>query len=284
MEALSHVQKYVAAGSDREPKLSRLGTGEWQKLKERARNSTRELATNLVKLYAKRMLKQGYAFVPDPGHEEEFASSFPFVETADQLRCIEEIKNDMTSQKCMDRLLCGDVGFGKTEIAFRAMFLAVCNGKQAVLVAPTTVLTHQHYENLCKRLEDFPVRVGELSRFVKAKKKTELLSDLKKGKIDILVATHRAFSADVEFKDLGLLVIDEEQRFGVDHKEAIKDKYPFVDVLSLSATPIPRTLHMGLAGIRDISLLQEPPIDRRAVMTYVFPFEMEIIENAIERS
>lgn len=283
MEALDQVQKYVSVGSDKAPKLSKLGSGDWHKLKERARESSKTLATNLVKLYAERMKQKGYVFDKDPSLEALFAEKFPFVETEDQLRSMEEIEKDMCSPKCMDRLLCGDVGFGKTEVAFRALFKCALNGKQAVFLSPTTVLANQHYQNLSERLKAFPVRVAQLSRFVKASEQKLILQAVKEGKVDILVGTHRAFSKDVVFKDLGLLVVDEEQRFGVDHKETLKEKYPLIDVLSLSATPIPRTLHMGLAGIRDISVLQEAPVDRKAIMTYVLPYEESLIMEAIER-
>lgn len=283
MEALDQVQKYVGVGADKLPKLSKLGSGDWVKLKERAKSSTRILATNLVKLYAERMKLKGYRFEKDEGLEHDFASGFAYIETDDQMKAIEDIEKDMCSTKCMDRLLCGDVGFGKTEVAFRAIFKSIVNGKQAVFIAPTTVLVHQHYLNLAERLKDFPVRIAELSRFVKPNEQKKILTEVAQGKIDVLVATHRIFSKDVEFKDLGLLVVDEEQRFGVDHKEQLKERYPLVDVLTLSATPIPRTLHMGLAGIRDISLLQEAPVDRRAVMTYVFPFDQDVLIEAIQR-
>lgn len=283
MEALDQVQKYVSVGSEKAPKLSKLGSGDWHKLKERARESSKTLATNLVKLYAERMKQKGFVFEKDASLEASFAEKFPFVETEDQLRSMEEIEKDMCSTKCMDRLLCGDVGFGKTEVAFRALFKCALNGKQAVFLSPTTVLANQHYQNLAERLRGFPLRVAQLSRFVKASEQKLILQAVKEGKIDILVGTHRAFSKDVEFKDLGLLVVDEEQRFGVDHKETLKEKYPLIDVLSLSATPIPRTLHMGLAGIRDISVLQEAPVDRKAIMTYVLPYEEALIMEAIER-
>lgn len=283
MEALDQVQKYVSVGADKAPKLSKLGSGDFAKLKERARSSTKVLATNLVQLYAERLKLKGYVFEKDEALEQAFAGGFAYVETDDQEKAMFEIEQDMCSAKCMDRLLCGDVGFGKTEVAFRALFKSVVNGKQAVLIAPTTVLVHQHFLNLSERLKDFPVRVAELSRFVKPKEQRQTLEDLAQGKMDVLVATHRIFSKDVVFKDLGLIVVDEEQRFGVDHKEQLKARYPLVDVLTLSATPIPRTLHMGLAGIRDISLLQEAPVDRRAVMTYVFPFDADVLIEAIQR-
>lgn len=283
MEALPFIQKYLGAGTAKVPKLSRLGGGDWLKLKEKARHSTKQLATNLIKVYAERLVRKGFRFQGDSPWEREFAQSFPYEETPDQLRCIEEISRDMESDKMMDRLLCGDVGFGKTEVAFRALFKAISNQKQVALLSPTTVLTHQHYENLVERLKDYPVEIAELSRFVEVRQQNAILKKLKAGQIDVLVATHRAFSKDVQFKDLGLLIIDEEQRFGVDHKEQMKEKYPQVDVLSLSATPIPRTLHMSLAGIRDISILQDPPQDRRAIMTYVLPYDEEMLKEGIQR-
>lgn len=285
MEALNQVQKYIGIASDldKKPKLSRLGGGDWQKLKDRARESGKALALNLVQLYARRMQNKGFAFQADTVWEKEFAQAFEFEETQDQLRCIAEIEQDMCSDKSMDRLLCGDVGFGKTEVAFRAIFKCISNSKQAILVSPTTVLCQQHFETLSKRLSSYPVKIVQLSRFVDEKTKKRNLLSLASGEADILVATHSAFSKKINFKDPGLLVIDEEQRFGVNHKEYIKEKYPHIDVLSLSATPIPRSLHMSLAGIRDISLLQEAPYNRRPIMTYVLPYDEDMICEAVDR-
>lgn len=282
MEGLDQIQKYVGMDS-RKPKLSRLGGTDWNRLKDRARSSIRKLAVDLVKLYAEREQVKGYKFDEDTVWEKEFAESFPYVETEDQLRCIREVNEDMCSEKVMDRLLCGDVGFGKTEVAFRAMFKAVVNGKQAVLLAPTTVLAQQHYENFMDRIGEFPVKVGHLSRFATDAMQKKTLSGLKDGSIDVVIGTHRILSKDVELKRLGLLVVDEEQRFGVDHKEKLKQLTPDIDVLTLTATPIPRTLHMSLSGIRDISIIEEPPEDRRPVQTYVMPFDEAIAGDAILR-
>ncbi len=282
MEALDQIRKYV--GTDgRAPKLSRLGGSDWNRLKEKARDSIRKLATNLVELYAKRSHLKGHQFPEDTVWDREFAESFAFEETEDQLRCIEEIKADMESAKVMDRLLCGDVGYGKTEVAFRAMFKAVNGGKQAAMLAPTTVLAQQHYENFMERIGDFPVRVGLLSRFASEAMQKRTLKGLQTGEIDVVIGTHRLLSKDVRFKRLGLLVVDEEQRFGVDHKERLKELYPEVDVLTLSATPIPRTLHMSMSGIRDISTIEEPPQDRREVQTFVMEFDEAILTDAILR-
>ena len=256
IDDLQEVRKYVGAGSEQKPRLSRLGSGDWDRLKSRAKDSIKELATDLVKLYAERQQIEGFAFSKDTSWEREFAANFPFEETDDQLQAIEDVKHDMEQPKVMDRLLCGDVGFGKTEVAFRAMFKAVGDGKQAALLAPTTVLVQQHYENFMERTKEFPLEVRTLSRFVTPSKQKEIIRDLKTGRVDVVIGTHRLLSKEIAFHDLGLLVIDEEQRFGVDHKEMIKDRYPRVDVLTLTATPIPRTLHMSLSGIRDISSLK----------------------------
>ena len=252
-------------------------------MKERARESIRKLATDLIKLYAERAAVKGHPFAPDTVWQQEFEENFPFEETEDQLRSIQEIKLDMESDKVMDRLLCGDVGFGKTEVAFRAIFKCVMDGKQAALLAPTTVLAQQHYENLHQRMAGFPVNIGLLSRFASEAMQKNTLNGLVHGKVDIVVGTHRLLSKDVHLKNLGLLVVDEEQRFGVDHKEKIKVISPTVDVLTLTATPIPRTLHMSMAGIRDISVLEEPPHDRRPVQTYVMEYDEEIMTEAILR-
>ena len=282
MEGLDQIQKYVGMDS-RKPKLSRLGGTDWNKLKDRARSSIRMLAVDLVKLYAERQKTPGFQFDEDTVWEKEFAESFPYVETEDQLRCIQEVKEDMCSTKVMDRLLCGDVGFGKTEVAFRAMFKAVVNGKQTALMAPTTVLAQQHYENFLQRVGEFPVKVGHLSRFATDAEQKKTIAGLKDGSIDVVIGTHRILSKDVVFKRLGLLVVDEEQRFGVDHKEKLKQLTPNIDVLTLTATPIPRTLHMSLSGIRDISIIEEPPEDRRPVQTYVMPFDEPVVTDAILR-
>ncbi|MBP7402540.1 MAG: transcription-repair coupling factor, partial [Clostridia bacterium] len=282
MESLDQIQKYVGS-EGREPKLTRLGGQEWTRMKERARDSIRKLATDLVALYARRRSLKGHAFAPDTVWQREFEDAFPYEETEDQLRCIAEVKEDMESDRVMDRLLCGDVGFGKTEVAFRAMFKAVMDGRQVALLAPTTVLAQQHYENFVERVKGFPVEVGLLSRFASDAMQKRTIRGLASGKIDVVIATHRLLSKDVRFKNLGLLVVDEEQRFGVDHKETIKAIAPETDVLTLSATPIPRTLHMSLSGIRDISMIEEPPPDRRSVQTYVMEHEPELVTEAMLR-
>lgn len=282
MESLDQIQKYVGADG-REPRLSRLGGQEWTRMKERARSSIRQLATDLVRLYAERSAVKGRRFSADAVWQQEFEEQFPYEETEDQLRSIREIKGDMESDRVMDRLLCGDVGFGKTEVAFRAIFKCVMDGCQAILLAPTTVLAQQHFDNLCRRLEGFPVQVGLLSRFASEAMQKNTLSGLLHGKVDVAVGTHRLLSQDVRLKNLGLMIIDEEQRFGVDHKEKIKALWPTVDVLTLSATPIPRTLHMAMSGIRDISVLEEPPHDRRPVQTYVMEYDRDIVAEAILR-
>ncbi|MDO5733980.1 MAG: transcription-repair coupling factor [Eubacteriales bacterium] len=282
LEALSKIQKYLGA-EQKEPKLTRLGGAEWQRQKSRARESIKQLAFDLVQLYAKRRQAKGHKFAPDSDFERDFEAAFPYTETPDQLRAMAEIKADMESERVMDRLLCGDVGFGKTELAFRALFKAVVDGRQAAFLAPTTVLAQQHFEKLKERLGEIPIRLALLSRFVPLARRREILKELERGELDLVVGTHRLLSKDVKFDRLGLLVIDEEQRFGVGHKEQLKEQYPDIDVLSLSATPIPRTLHMSLAGIRDISVLESGPDDRRPVITYVLEYEQDLLEEAILR-
>lgn len=282
MESLDQIQKYVGADAH-EPKLSKLGGQEWGRMKERARTSIRQLATDLIKLYAERAAIKGLSFLSDTIWQQEFEEQFPYEETQDQIKSILEIKADMESDRIMDRLLCGDVGYGKTEVAFRALFKCVTSGYQGIVLAPTTVLAQQHYDNLVQRLEGFPVTVGLLSRFVSRSAQNATIQGLKKGSVDIVVGTHRILSSDIVLKKPGLLIVDEEQRFGVDHKEKLKAEWPSVDVLSLSATPIPRTLHMAMSGIRDISVLEEPPLDRRPVQTYVMEYDEEIVTEAILR-
>ncbi len=273
---------YVHTG-DARPRLSKLGGTEWQRQKERARASIRRLVTDITALYAARQSIKGHVYAADTPWQREFEASFPYEETEDQLRVIAEIKQDMESDKVMDRLVCGDVGFGKTEVCFRALFKCVMEGKQAALLAPTTVLVSQHYHNLLERLEGFPVKVRQLSRFVSHGETKETVRGLARGEIDIVIGTHRLLSKDVAFHDLGLLAVDEEQRFGVDHKEMIKALSPSIEVLSLSATPIPRTLHLSLSGIRDISLLEEGPEDRLPVHTSVIEYSEDLIMDAISR-
>ena len=281
-EQLDIIQKYIGSGGSA-PSLSRLSGGSWKRARERARKAVMEIAEDLVKLYAEREAGGGYAFSQDTVWQTEFEEKFPYTETDDQLRAIEEIKEDMQRALPMDRLLCGDVGYGKTEVAARAIFKCISEGKQAALLAPTTLLVNQHYHNFLERFEDFPFEINELSRFVSTARQAEVVKDLANGSCDLVVGTHRLLSKDVGFKDLGLLVIDEEQRFGVQHKEQIKKLKQNVDVLTLSATPIPRTLNMSLTGIKDISTIEEPPGDRYPVQTYVTPYDEELLKTAIER-
>lgn len=279
---ISVLQKYASADA-KTPKLSKLGTQEWVKTKEKVKAATELVARDLVELYAKRQQIAGYRFGPDTVWQREFEEMFPFRETEDQLQAIEETKKDMESSKIMDRLICGDVGFGKTEVAIRAAFKAVQEGKQVVFLVPTTILAQQHYDTFRERMKDFPIRVDLLSRFRTTSEIKTTLSDLKKGFVDIVIGTHRVLSKDVEFKDLGLLIIDEEQRFGVSHKEKIKKLKESVDVLTLTATPIPRTLHMSLVGIRDMSVLEEAPEERQPIQTYVMEYNEEMVREAIVR-
>lgn len=279
---LELIQKY--AGKDaKKPKLNKLGGQEWNKTKTRVRGAVKEIAQDLVRLYAAREEQNGYVYGPDTVWQREFEELFPFEETEDQVLAIEATKRDMESPKIMDRLICGDVGYGKTEIAIRAAFKAVQEGKQVAYLAPTTILAQQIYNTFAQRMKDFPVRVDLLCRFRTAGEQKKTIEDLKKGQVDILVGTHRILSKDVQFKDLGLLVIDEEQRFGVAHKEKIKQLKTNVDVLTLTATPIPRTLHMSLIGIRDMSVLEEPPMDRVPIQTYVMEYNEEMVREAIHR-
>ena len=281
-EQLDVIQKYIG-NSGNPPALSRLSGGSWKRTRERARKAIMEIAEDLVKLYAKRQAEGGYAFSEDTVWQSEFEDAFPYTETDDQLRAAEEIKADMQKPLPMDRLLCGDVGYGKTEVAARAVFKCLSEGRQAAILAPTTLLVNQHYHNLRERFEGFPFEIEELSRFRSKSAQNSTIKGVKNGRVDLVIGTHRLLSEDVKFKDLGLLVIDEEQRFGVRHKEKIKELRSNIDVLTLSATPIPRTLNMSLTGIKDISLIEEPPGDRFPVRTYVTPYDEEILRNAIER-
>lgn len=282
VENLSQITKYIAP-EGKPPRVTKLGTNEWTKAKQRAEVSIRKLAVDLQSLYAERRKHTGFNFGEDTAWQAEFETAFPFEPTPDQSQALAEIKQDMESEKVMDRLLCGDVGFGKTEIAFRAMFKAVMSGKQAAMLAPTTVLSRQHYENLQERIASFPVRICLLNRFVPQNERRNLHKAIAEGSVDIVIGTHQLLAKHIQFKDLGLLVVDEEQRFGVNHKEQIKERYPHVDVLTMSATPIPRTLHMSLTGIRDISTLNAGPDNRRPIQTYVLPYEPGIIDEAIIR-
>ena len=279
---LDAIQKYAGADA-KQPKLNKLGTQDWNKTKTRVRTAVKAIAQDLVKLYAVRQAKNGFVYSEDSIWQREFEEAFPYEETDDQLAAIEATKKDMESTKIMDRLICGDVGYGKTEIAIRAAFKAVQDGKQVVFLVPTTILAQQHYNNFVQRMKDFPVRVDLLCRFRTPKEQTKTLTDVKKGLVDILIGTHRVLSKDVQFKDLGLLIIDEEQRFGVTHKEKIKQLRENVDVLTLTATPIPRTLHMSLIGIRDMSVLEEAPRERVPIQTYVMEYNEEMVREAISR-
>ena len=279
---LEGIQKYAGAEA-KKPKLNRLGGSEWHKTKTRVRGAVREIAKDLVKLYAARQDQEGFQYGPDTVWQREFEEMFPYEETEDQLDAIDAVKRDMESRKIMDRLICGDVGYGKTEIALRAAFKAIQEGKQVVYLVPTTILAQQHYNTFVQRMKDFPVRVDMMSRFRTPAEQKKTLEDLKKGLVDVLIGTHRVLSKDVEFKSLGLLIIDEEQRFGVAHKEKIKQLKENVDVITLTATPIPRTLHMSLIGIRDMSVLEEPPVDRLPIQTYVMEYNDEMVREAISR-
>ena len=280
---LDLVTKYVGAGEDKPVRLSKLGGTEWQRTKSRAKAAAKELAQGLIKLYAERSRQEGYAFPPDSPWQAEFEERFGFEETDDQLRCIQEIKADMEKPVPMDRLLCGDVGYGKTEVALRAVMKCILGGKQAAILVPTTVLAQQHYQTAVQRFFGYPVDIQVMSRFRSPAQMRSTLADLKSGKCDLVIGTHRLLQKDVEFKRLGLLIVDEEQRFGVSHKEHIKELARQVDVLTLSATPIPRTLNMALAGIRDMSTIEEPPQDRLPVQTFVMEHDWGVLADAMRR-
>lgn len=276
------IQKYAGADA-KKPRLNKLGTIQWGKTKSQVKKAVQIVAKDLVELYAVRQQSEGFVYGPDTVWQKEFEEMFPFEETDDQLQAIEDTKHDMESKKIMDRLICGDVGYGKTEIAIRAAFKAVHEGKQVVCLVPTTILAQQHYNTFVQRLKEFPVRIDLLCRFRSAAEQKKTIEDTKKGFVDILVGTHRVLSKDVVFKDLGLLIIDEEQRFGVTHKEKIKKLKENIDVLTLTATPIPRTLHMSLIGIRDMSVLEEAPNERMPIQTYVMEYNDEMVREAITR-
>jgi transcription-repair coupling factor (superfamily II helicase) len=281
-EHLDRVGAYVGA-QDQQPSLTRLGTAEWSRIKERVKGATRELAQDLLKLYAARQVSQGHQFGEDTVWQQELEDSFPYEETPDQVRAIEEVKVDMEQPRPMDRLICGDVGYGKTEIALRAAFKTVSDGMQVGLLVPTTVLAQQHYATFSERLSPFPVRIEVLSRFRTSREQQEVLEGLRQGSVDVVIGTHRLLQKDVHFKNLGLVVVDEEQRFGVSHKERLKGLRREVDVLTLSATPIPRTLHMALSGIRDMSVMHTPPEARLPVKTFVSEYSDDVIKEAILR-
>ncbi|MBS7132156.1 transcription-repair coupling factor [Clostridium paraputrificum] len=282
VDQLDLVQKYIGS-EGKSPKVNKLGGAEWQKAKSKVKKSINEIAEDLVKLYAARASVKGYKYSKDTEWQMQFEDEFPFQETPDQLSSIEEIKKDMESDKPMDRLLCGDVGYGKTEVALRAAFKAVMEGKQVAFLVPTTILAEQHYKNMIKRFSDFPIKIDMISRFRTAKEQKSTLQSVKEGNVDVLVGTHRLVSKDIVFKDLGLLIVDEEQRFGVAQKEKIKNLKKNVDVLTLSATPIPRTLHMSLTGVRDISVIETPPEERYPIQTYVVEQNDQLIRDAIMR-
>lgn len=279
---LDSVRKYVG-GDEGGLKVNKLGTKEWLNTKAKVKKNLRQVAKELIELYAKREKSKGYAFPADTPWQTQFEDSFPYQETDDQLRCIDEVKKDMENSKPMDRLLCGDVGYGKTEVAIRAAFKAVMGGKQVAYLAPTTVLAEQQYKEFKERMTNFGIRVEVLNRFKTKKQQTEIINKLKLGEVDIVVGTHRILSKDVEFKDLGLLIIDEEHRFGVKDKEKIKQYKATIDVLTMTATPIPRTLHMSIVGVRDMSVIYEPPYNRKPVQTYVLEYDQEVIKEAITR-
>lgn len=281
-EQLDLVQKYIGT-EGKTPKVNKLGGSEWQKAKNKVRSSINEIAEDLVKLYSARAAVKGYSYSLDTPWQKQFEEEFPYEETPDQLTAIEEIKKDMEEDKPMDRLLCGDVGYGKTEVAIRAAFKAVMDGKQVAFLVPTTILAEQHYKNFIQRFSDFPVKVDMISRFRTATQQKNTLKTVKEGNVDIIIGTHKLLSKNVEFKDLGLLIIDEEQRFGVTHKEKIKNLKKNIDVLTLTATPIPRTLHMSLTGVRGISVIETPPEERYPVQTYVTEYNDQLIRDAIMR-
>ena len=282
ISSLDNIRKYIGAEKGA-PKINRLGSKDWEKTKARVKNNLREVARELIELYAKRQHSKGYSFSKDTIWQKEFEDSFPYVETDDQLRCIEEVKKDMEAEKPMDRLLCGDVGYGKTEVAIRAAFKACMDQKQVAYLVPTTVLAQQQYESFKERMEKFPIRVDVLNRFRTPKEQKQILEKLEKGELDVVIGTHRILSKDVKFKNLGFLIIDEEHRFGVKDKEKIKEIKTNVDVLTMTATPIPRTLHMSILGIRDMSVIYEPPQNRKPVQTYVLEYDDEIVREAITK-
>ncbi|WP_248929096.1 transcription-repair coupling factor [Paenibacillus hamazuiensis] len=282
IDQIDLIQKYVGS-EDKEPKVYKLGGADWNRVKSKVRSSVQDIADDLIKLYADRQATKGYAFSKDTSYQHEFEGMFPYEETADQLRAIEEIKKDMEKPRPMDRLLCGDVGYGKTEVAIRAAFKAAIDGKQVAVLVPTTILAQQHYETFRERFSGYPFNIQVLSRFRSKKEQNETTKGVKNGTVDIVIGTHRLLSADMQFKDLGLLIVDEEQRFGVSHKEKLKRLKTNVDVLTLTATPIPRTLHMSMLGVRDLSVIETPPENRFPVQTYVVEYSNALVREAIER-
>ena len=282
IDQIDLIQKYVGS-EEKEPKIYKLGGSEWTRVKNKVRGSVKDIADDLIKLYAQRQEATGFGFGPDTAYQNEFEAMFPYDETPDQLRAIREIKQDMETGRPMDRLLCGDVGYGKTEVAVRAAFKAAIEGKQVAVLVPTTILAQQHYETFRERFSEFPFNVQVLSRFRSRKEQTETMKGLKAGTVDVVIGTHRLLSQDIVFKDLGLLIVDEEQRFGVSHKEKLKRLKTNVDVLTLTATPIPRTLHMSMLGVRDLSVIETPPENRFPVQTYVVEYNVGLVREAIER-
>ncbi|RIM23022.1 transcription-repair coupling factor, partial [Staphylococcus cohnii] len=281
VDQMDQVQKYVAS-EDKTPRLNKLGGTEWKKTKAKVQQSVEDMADELIDLYKEREMSVGYKYGPDTAEQNEFEIDFPYELTPDQGKSIEEIKQDMEIERPMDRLLCGDVGYGKTEVAVRAAFKAVMEGKQVAFLVPTTILAQQHYETLIERMQDFPIEVQLISRFRSTKEVKETKEKLKSGFVDIVVGTHKLLSKDIHYKDLGLLIVDEEQRFGVRHKERIKSLKTNVDVLTLTATPIPRTLHMSMLGVRDLSVIETPPENRFPVQTYVLEQNTNFIKEALE--
>jgi transcription-repair coupling factor (superfamily II helicase) len=282
VDQADRLSRYVGV-EGQEPALSKLGSPEWVRTREAARTAAEEVARELLDLYARRSSVQGYTFSPDSPWQAELEASFPYIETEDQLSVLQAVKVDMERPVPMDRLICGDVGYGKTEVALRAAFKAVMDGKQVAVLVPTTVLAQQHYNTFGQRMAAFPVQVEMLSRFRTPKEQKDITDRTGRGEVDILIGTHRILQADVTFRDLGLLIIDEEQRFGVTHKERLKRMRTEVDVLTMTATPIPRTLYMSLSGIRDISMIETPPEERLPVLTHVGPFD-ELVRQAILRN
>ena len=280
---LDLVSKYIGAGENGAVRLNKLGTDAWEKTKAKAKKSAKDMAAKLIKLYAERKRRPGYAFSPDTPWQAEFEENFAYVETDDQLRCIAEIKQDMQQSTPMDRLLCGDVGFGKTEVAMRAAMKAILDSKQVAILVPTTVLARQHYLTAKQRFAGFPVNIESFSRFSTAAQQRQTIAGLRSGAVDLVVGTHKLLQKEIEFKNLGLLIVDEEQRFGVTHKERLKEMSAGVDVLTLSATPIPRTLNMALSGLRDMSTIEQPPQDRYPVQTYVMEYAQPVLDEAMRR-
>ncbi|MFP4016570.1 MAG: transcription-repair coupling factor, partial [Halanaerobiales bacterium] len=276
------VQKYIGADHS-SPKLYKLGGSEWKKVKQKVENSVKEMAIGLLDLYAERETVNGYAFSEDTVWQQEFEEAFPYEETPDQLKAIKEVKQDMEDDSPMDRLLCGDVGYGKTEVAIRAAFKSVMEGKQAAILVPTTILAQQHFNTFRERMENYPINIEMLSRFRTAAEQKDVLKKLALGKVDIIIGTHRLLSSDIIFDELGLLIVDEEQRFGVTHKEKLKNFKRNVDVLTMTATPIPRTLHMALVGVRDMSVIETPPENRYPIRTYIREFNPELVRDAIRK-